>query len=102
MNTSPENKKISKSRSKKWRGSLVSGKFEASQNPSQIRILRVQKRLSQHEIAKLLKLSPSTYLAIEVKKRLVTEDRAKAFSTLLKKPVKGLFKAASAGKFLAL
>lgn len=95
------NKKVAANRGKAWRNSLFSGRLNAAQNPSAVRLARIKRCLSQTEVAKTLSLTYATYGAIESGKRPVKEDRAKKISDLLGLNFKKAFTIMGEGKYIA-
>lgn len=96
------NQKIAKKRSIKWQESLATGRLNALISPSNLRLYRVKKKVSQVKIAKELDISTSTYGAIERGKRLVKEVAVKQIASLLKTDIKNLFKKSTKNKYAAI
>ena len=100
------NKKISQKRSDAWKASAVQGRFDAANNPTLLRVLRVGLGKPQDWLADKLKVPLSSYGTIERGKRKVDEAKALIIAKALSKSVavlfvkeKGGFKAAlSSGK----
>jgi DNA-binding XRE family transcriptional regulator len=86
------NSKIAKKRGKAWRDKLVSGRLDAALHPSKLRMLRVQKGLSQDAVAKKLGVPLSTYGSIERGNLTVKNPTAVKLSSILKAPAGALFK----------
>ena len=90
MASTEGNKKIALKRKtspklrKKFSNSILKGKFEAALSPSKLKIKRIEKSLSQDDLAKKLKMSQASYAAIESKRRKVKPDRAQKIAKLLK------------------
>lgn len=71
-------------------------------NPSQIRLKRVEKNISQEKIAKEIDVALSSFGSIERKIRPVKKDRAEKISKILKTPLAKLFKEDKKNKFIAI
>lgn len=102
MKTIHHNQKVAKNRTDKWKSNLIKGRLEAMKSPTQLKIIRVGLGLSQKEVADQVGVTPATYGAIEVRKRLVKPDNAKKISKVLKAKETTLFKKKDEGKFLAI
>lgn len=77
---------------KKFSNSLLAGKLEAAMNPSKIKLARLEKNLSQSQVAEKLGMSQASFASIESKNRQVKKDRAEKLAKLLKKNIEDLFK----------
>ena len=95
------NQKVAANRGKSWRSNILSGRLEASRNPSFIRLARIKQAKSQGELAKAIQLTYATYGAIESGHRKVREDRAKAIADLLGLKMNRAFVKVEGGKFIA-
>jgi DNA-binding XRE family transcriptional regulator len=65
MSSKVGNKKVAQNRGETWRKKLIKGKSDAAIHPSLIKQKRVEKGISQTEVAKELSVSLATYGAIE-------------------------------------
>lgn len=83
--------KIAQSRGQSWLKSVVEGKRDAILNPSLLRIARLEKGLDQADIAKSLKISNSSYCAIERGHQAVKAPLAKEISDKVGKIPVSLF-----------
>lgn len=83
--------KIAANRGKKWKASLVKGRREAMLKPSNLRIARLSRNLEQSDMIPELKISKSSYCAIERGRQAVKLDKAKIISLIVKKPLLELF-----------
>lgn len=101
MNFNPKNAVIAKARSQEWKESLVKGKLDAIKNPSEMRVARVKMVKTQGMVARGLKLSLSTYTAIERGLRLVDKSRAKVIANYFNAKVQDLFKNGDDDKLIA-
>jgi transcriptional regulator with XRE-family HTH domain len=101
MATQKGNEKIAKRRSNEWKKKLAHGKLDARMNPTQLRVKRVAKFLSQTDIAERAKLSLATYGAIERGFRSVKPTTAETLSKLLGASTKQLFRSNETGKLVA-
>lgn len=95
------NRKVAASRGKNWKSSILSGRLDASRNPTSIRLARIKKALSQTEVADSLGLTYATYGAIESGRRKVKLERAKRIAELLGMSLKNSFAGAGNDKYLA-
>lgn len=77
MNQNPNNKLISKKRGPEWKKSLISGRVDSIMRPTYLKIIRSKYQHPQSEVASNLKLTVSTYAAIERGQRSINLDRAK-------------------------
>lgn len=93
-------KKIAASRAnnKEWNKNLTKGRLQAALTPSLLRLYRLEKRLTQEDIAKKLDVTESTYGSIELGKRMVKEETGREISNLLGKPFNFFFKASDVPK----
>lgn len=85
------NQKVAKSRGKEWNKKLMAGKLEARINPTNLRLSRVKKGLTQTNIADDLKVTYATYGAYENGKRAVKLSLANEISNKLNEDFKKLF-----------
>lgn len=95
------NQKVAANRGESWRSALLTGRLEASMNPTKIRLERIKQKKSQTDIAKKLGLTYATYGAIEGGRRQVREERAKEIAELLGLKFKSAFATMEDGKFIA-
>lgn len=95
------NQKVAANRGKSWKKALLSGRLDASRNPTKIRLARVKKSLSQTDVATSLGLTYATYGSIETGKRPVQEERAAQISELLGLKVSIAFAPYKEGKLIA-
>jgi DNA-binding XRE family transcriptional regulator len=102
VNYKDRNQNVAKARKDAWKKNLVEGKLDAKLNPTQLCLLRAKKKLSQQYVAKVMKLSLSTYGAIERSKRKITQIRARELSKILNTDLKNLFKTLDGGKLQAI
>jgi len=102
MNPDPNNKLVAKNRSESWKKALVKGRLQSQMNPTKLKVVRCEKEISQEKTAARLKLSASTYHAIERGRRGVSKSRAELISSFFKKPVKSIFEYQDTGLFLAV
>lgn len=86
------NSKVAKTRGKEWREKLIAGRLDAALHPSKIKLLRVQKGLSQNLIAQKLGVPLSTYGSIERGNLPVKNPTAAKLSAILKASTNTLFK----------
>jgi transcriptional regulator with XRE-family HTH domain len=81
---------------------MLEGRRLALLHPSNIRLARLEKRLDQANLASQLKISESTFGAIERARRLVKKDAAEQIAKILARPVTLLFKPQGKKKFIAV
>jgi transcriptional regulator with XRE-family HTH domain len=96
------NTKIVENRGDNWKKKLSKGRLDSEMNPTQLKILRVAKGLSQEEAAKKFRLSNSTYGGIERGLRLLSKSRAELIAKNFSKPVKALFDLKTDSKYIAI
>jgi DNA-binding XRE family transcriptional regulator len=94
------NRDIARNRDKSWIGKMVQGKIDYALKPSKLRVARMEKRLSQEDMAEPNELSPTTYGDIERGKRLVKRGVAEKIAGMVSKRLKDLFDA-QGKKFIA-
>lgn len=94
-------KRIADSRGKKWHANMLEGRRQAILNPSVLRLLRSEKRIQQSDLARKVKLSVSTYGAVERGKRFVKADVAKLIADALKVQLQKIFQT-KGKKFVAI
>ena len=99
MSVSERNRKVAKSRGKKWRENIIAGRHAASMAPSALRMWRIKSSMSQYLVAKKLGLSGPTYAAIELGKRMISEERARKMVTVSGKSMALLFKKVADDKY---
>jgi len=92
MRTITWNSKVAKTRGKAWREKLVAGRLDAALHPSKLKLMRVQKGLSQDTIAKKLGVPLSTYGSIERGNLPVKSLTAVKLSSILRTSQTILFK----------
>lgn len=85
------NREISRGRDKSWIGKMVSSKIDYALKPSKLRTARMEKHLSQEQVATPNELSQTTYGDIERGKRLVKKGVAERISTQVGKKMKDMF-----------
>ena len=95
------NQKVAANRGKSWRSALLSGRLEASRNPTVIRLARIKADKTQTDVANSIELTYATYGAIESGRRPVKEDRARKIAEILGLNFKRAFAAHDSGKYLA-
>jgi DNA-binding XRE family transcriptional regulator len=95
------NQKVAKSRGEEWKRKLVRGKHDARFNPTALRELRIQKNVSQVELAKEIGVGLSSYGSIERAKRPISVSRATLIAKKLDISLKKLFKIERDGKMVA-
>lgn len=87
------NKKVASSRGEAWRKKLAKGKLEALRNPSQLRVIRAEKGLSQQDMIKGTSVkSVAAFARIEKGSRTIDPKLASEIAKKLKSPVNSLFK----------
>jgi DNA-binding XRE family transcriptional regulator len=86
------NVKVAQNRGDAWKGNLLRGRLDASQNPSKIKLERIKQSFSTESMAVKFGLTKSTYCSIERGLRPVKKDRAELISGGLGKSLKHLFK----------
>lgn len=94
-------KNIAAARGEKWKANVLEGRREVQLNPSNIRILRLRKKLMQSAFAKKLGISESAFGAIERGHQPVSKERAAQISDMIDAPLAKLFKA-KGKKFVAV
>lgn len=102
MATLTGNRKIAANRGNSWRSKLVEGKLDSSLHPTNLKLKRVQKGVSQDRLAHELSVSLSTYGAIERGRRSASEETAQRLAMVLSASVKSLFAQVQPGKYVAL
>lgn len=85
------NLKVAKSRGKEWNKKLMAGKLEARINPTNLRLCRVKRGITQTTLADQLNLTYATYGAYENGKRAIKESVANEISSKLNVSFKKLF-----------
>lgn len=95
------NSKVSKARGEAWRKKLRDGKLHAKMNPSNLQKARIDRNLTQEDVANKIGMKLSTFGAIERAKRQVKADKANQIAKLLKMETVRLFKKQSDDKFIA-
>ena len=85
------NKKVAQNRGETWRKKLLSGRLMAQMSPSKLRLFRIEKELTQEEVASAVGLSPSTYMAIESGKRPAKMESAEKIANYLDISLKKAF-----------
>lgn len=85
-------RKIADARGEEWKKNVLEGRREVQLNPSNIRILRLRKKLMQSVFAKKLNMSESAFGAIERGHQPVPKETADKISSLLGAPIAKLFK----------
>lgn len=79
----------------------MTGRLNAITNPTQIRLARIKKGLTQTDVAKEIGLTYATYGAIEAGRRKMKEERAKRISDLLGLNIRRAFVTLDSGKLVA-
>jgi DNA-binding XRE family transcriptional regulator len=102
MSTTKGNVKIAKARGDDWKKKLSKGKLDAQLHPTVIKMVRVNKAVSQADLAKLLKVSLATYGAIERGKRSANLTVARALNKKLGGNLAYFFKETKSKRFLAI
>jgi len=95
------NKKVAHSRGDNWKKNLIEGRGHVANNPSKMRLERLNKRSSQDDVAKEVNLSRSTYMAVEGRKRMVKQDVALKIAEYFDVGLLILFKKCLKGKYIA-
>lgn len=95
------NRMVAQNRGKAWKTKLVAGKLDVQLHPTALRVKRVDKAISQDDLAALIGVSLSTYGGIERGKRSVRHETAKRLSEALGLSLSLLFSKTDAGKYLA-
>lgn len=95
-------KKIAQNRGESWHRNMLAGRRDAFLNPSNIRVLRVKGDFHQDVLAKKLKISESTFGAIERGKRMVSGETAKAIAAILGVNYQKIFKFVKHNKYIAV
>lgn len=86
------NKKVAASRGEKWKKKLSTGRMDAENNPSYIRIMRRKKLLKQEQVAKQVGIKESSFGAIERGFRPVKKEAALKIAKVLEMPMNRIFK----------
>ena len=95
------NKKVAQNRGEKWKENLIAGRLEAEMHPTQLKIARFRKKLSQLKLAQKLGKSLSTYGAIERGRIGIKEVLVRKLSSLLGRKKDELFRMKN-GRYIAL
>lgn len=95
------NAKVSKVRGDEWKKKLRDGKLDSKLHPSAIYKARIEKDMTQEDVASKIGMKLSTYGSIERAKRQVKADKAKKIASILKMETVKLFKKQSDDKFIA-
>lgn len=84
-------KSIAASRGEQWRKNLVEGRLDSRLNPSNIQLMRLNRRLNQFDMAEKTDMSVSVYGSIERGRKGVDRKMAQLIASILKYPVSDLF-----------
>lgn len=96
------NKDVAASRGEAWKKKLAQGKLDSQLNPTQLKILRVARGMSQEDAAKKFKLSIATYGGIERGLRTANKNVAEVIAKSFSKTVKNLFESKAENKYIAV
>jgi len=97
-----DNKEVARKRGAEWREKLKKGRLEAQMFPSKLKIARVDKMMSQTEVARLVGLTTGTYGQIERGKRHINAELVPLIAKLLRVQPRQLFQRDSTGKYKAI
>jgi DNA-binding XRE family transcriptional regulator len=85
------NTKVAENRGDKWKTNLKKGKLDARLNPTKITLKRIEKDISQDQIAKKLEFSRTTYGSIERGQRVIKKDKAFLIASTLGTKISHIF-----------
>jgi ribosome-binding protein aMBF1 (putative translation factor) len=96
--------KIAASRKKNanWKKNIVLGRRDAQINPSVIRLLRLKRGIQQSDIATKLKISESSFGAIERGRAQVNKELASQIAKILASSPQAMFKQGKKKKLVAI
>jgi DNA-binding XRE family transcriptional regulator len=86
------NVKVAQNRGDTWRKNLMKGKVESAQNPSRLRLTRLNAGISQERLAQDVGMATNTLGAVERGVRPVTKIRAEKIAESLGKRLNYFFK----------
>lgn len=99
MNLKKHRQMVAKKRGESWRKSLKEGRKLVKENPSSLRKARDKNNLTSVDMSEKTGINRSSYQEIESGRRMVKAEAAKTIASVLKMPLKNLFKEEMFGRY---